>query len=309
VLVLGGSGFIGWDIVLELRRAGLAVTILDVSDVDDVSRADAGVDCVIGAVEDHPTLEAALDGVDWVIHAVGCPPPAASTIPDSPTAQGLVGIDVLLEALRTRPEVALTFVSSGGAVYGDVSERPVIEAQPCRPISPYGVSKLQAEQAIAECAETCGLRARIVRVSNAYGPRQDSSSGQGVIAAFLRAALTGEPVPVFGRGRAVRDFVHVADVARAVVTLRPDGDGPLLVNVGAGIGVSIVAVLDLVQVVTGVRLRIDDLPWRSFDVPHIVLDVSRLKALMSWEPRRLETGVAQTWSRMSRNGLPGQLSA
>jgi UDP-glucose 4-epimerase len=298
VLVLGGSGFIGLDTSLRLRRAGFKVRVLDLAQHDTTPLAVAGIELFAGAVEDRRLLDEALEGTNWVIHAVGSPPPAASASSHDPTADGLVGVGVLLEALQAHPGAALTFVSSGGAVYGDVPDGPIAEGHTCRPISPYGVSKLRAEQAIGAAAERYGLAARILRISNVYGPRQDASNGQGVIAAFLRAAQSGDRVPVFGGGRAIRDFVHVEDVARAVVAIRPSQAGPRVVNVGGGVGYSVAAVRKLVQELTGAQLNTHDLPWRSFDVPHIVLDVARLKGLMQWEPRELRTGIAQTWSGM-----------
>ena len=299
VLVLGGLGFIGSVASLALRDAGHDVRILDVCAADSDEPDFSGIEHLVGAVEDRVVLEEALEGVTWVIHTVGCPPPVASTEPQDPTADGLAGIAVLLDALREHPGTVLSFVSSGGAVYGDVTtDRPVSEQHLCRPISPYGISKLQAEQSIVSATEHDGLDACILRVSNAYGARQSASNGQGVIAAFLDAARTGAHVPVFGRGRAVRDFVHVDDVVRALLALRPEPGGPRVVNVGVGVGHSVAAVREAVERVAGGRLNIEDLPWRSFDVQHIVLDVSLLHTLMSWEPRDLATGIAQTWSEL-----------
>jgi UDP-glucose 4-epimerase len=301
VLVLGGSGFIGSVASWALRDAGNDVRVLDVRGADRDGRDNAGIEHLVGAIEDRAVLEEALDGVTWVVHTVGCPPPVASTKPHDPTADGLAGIAVLLDALRERPGTVLTFLSSGGAVYGDVTARPVTEQHACRPISPYGISKLQAERAIVSATEHEGLRACILRVSNAYGARQNASDGQGVIAAFLDAARTGARVPIFGGGRAVRDFVHVDDVVRAMLALRPTRGGPRVVNVGAGVGHSVAAVREAVELVVGGRLNVEDLPWRSFDVQHIVLDVSLLHTLMSWEPRDLATGIAETWSELPGN--------
>lgn len=298
ILVLGGMGFIGSVASLALRDAGADVRVLDVRGPHD-GAAGTGIEHVIGPVEDRAVLKQALEDVTWVIHTVGCPPPVGSTKPHDPAADGLVGLALLLDALRERRGVGLTFVSSGGAVYGDVTAHLVGEEHPCQPISPYGVSKLQSEREILSAAAADGLSARILRVSNAYGARQDSSDGQGVLAAFLDAALTGVPVPVFGQGRAVRDFVHVDDVVRAIAALRPEAGGPQVVNVGAGVGHSVASIRQMVERVSGARLNIEDRPWRPFDVARIVLDVSLLRGLMPWEPCDLEIGIARTWRELS----------
>jgi UDP-glucose 4-epimerase len=109
-----------------------------------------------------------------------------------------------------------------------------------------------AESSIAAYSARYDVPARVLRVSNAYGPRQNAANGQGVVAAFLHAAAYGDPVALFDGGRALRDFVHVADVARAVVTLRPSLGEPQIVNVGGGTGYAVWQVLEIVERLTGV---------------------------------------------------------
>ncbi len=266
---------------------------------------------MLGPAEDPTVLHEALEGVDWVVHAVGCPPPAALTDDFDSTTVSVLGLDTLLEALRRRPGVGLTFVSSGGAVYGDVSHLPVDEETRCRPISAYGLSKLMAEDSIAAYSARYQIPARVLRVSNAYGPRQDAANGQGVIGALLCAASTDRPVPVFDAGRAVRDFVHVGDVAKAVVALRPSQSEPQVVNVGGGAGHSVVQILEMVERLTGARLRIEWRPRRPSDVHSIVLNVSRLNSMMAWQPCDLETGIARIWHELTTSATyaPDMLSA
>jgi UDP-glucose 4-epimerase len=109
----------------------------------------------------------------------------------------------------------------------------------------------------------------------------------------------------------VRDFVHVADVAKAVVALRPRRSEPQVVNVGSGLGHSVAQVLSMVEAVTGSELHVQWLPRRPSDVHAIVLDISRLRRLMTWQPRTLEEGIAQTWHELTgvMASAPDQLSA
>lgn len=299
VLVLGGTGFIGSEVSLAFRSTGWAVRAVARRPLLSPSAAAAGVELVLGPAEDPTVLQRALEGVDWVVHAVGCTPPGALTDDFDSTALSVLGLDTLLEELRDRPGVGLTFVSSGGAVYGDVAHLPADEETRCRPISAYGLSKLMAEDSIAAYSARYEIPARILRVSNAYGPRQDGANGQGVIGTVLRAASSGRPIPVFDAGRAVRDFVHIGDVARAVMALRPSQGGPQVVNVGGGVGHSVVQILEMVERLTGARLRVEWLPRRPSDVRAIVLNVSRLHSMMAWQPRDLETGIAQIWHELS----------
>jgi UDP-glucose 4-epimerase len=311
VLVLGGTGFIGLPVVQACVETGMSVRALARRPVTgQESSGLSGADLVLGSIEDPSVLSQALVAVDWVIHAVGCPPPVASIRHRDATARSVRGLDAVLNALRAHPGVGLTFLSSGGAIYGDAARLPVPEDTPCRPISAYGAAKLMAEDHIADHAARHGLPVRILRIANAYGPRQRVASGQGVVAAFLHSVASGEPVQVVDGGRAVRDYVHVDDVARAVVSLPPVLSDCGTVNVGSGRGHSVAQILDIVERTTGTRLTIDWLPKRPGDVQEIVLDVSRLRGLAPWRPRDLETGIAQTWqehlthSRWSPETLP-----
>ena len=309
VLVLGGTGFIGSEVARSFVDAGFIVRA--------VARSAGGhlpidsVEFMPGAVEDPLLLDRALEDVGWVVHAVGCPPPAAETDHFDSTPGTVLGLDVLLEALRQRPGVGLTFVSSGGAVYGDVRRLPADEDMRCRPISSYGLGKLMAEDSVGAYSARYGIPARILRIGNAYGAGQDAASGQGVIGAMLHAAANGGSVPVFDGGRSVRDFVHVADAAHAVVTLRPSRSEPQVVNIGSGVGHSVSQIVSMVEAVTGSELHIRWLPRRPSDVHSIVLDISRLKNLMTWNPRTLEDGIAQTWHELMGTSAspPEQLSA
>jgi UDP-glucose 4-epimerase len=174
----------------------------------------------------------------------------------------------------------------------------VSESSLCHPITSYGVVKLAAEKYIGMYATLYGVPARIVRVSNAYGPLQPSGRSQGIIGAFLAAARDGSSVKVFGDGTIVRDYIHVDDVARAMVELAQRSDGPSVVNVGSGVGHSILEVLAIVGQVTGIRMTVDHLPDRGFDVRQIVLDTSVLSNLISWAPVRLPEGIQQTWQNL-----------
>jgi UDP-glucose 4-epimerase len=259
-----------------------------------------GAEVVLGPAENPDLLERALADVDHVVHALGCPYPAESAVdPAKDLMYTIPTLVELLEQLRSRPEIQLTFISSGGTVYGNTGLDMVPEQAPTEPITPYGITKLTAERFIDMYARLYGVRATVLRVSNAYGPRQRAERGQGVIAAFLKAALLGEAVHIFGDGSLIRDYVHVDDVAHAVVALSALNERPPIINVGTGIGHSVRDVLSAVEDATGVSLETIWLPGRNFDVEHVVLNVSRLRRLIPWTPRSLEQGIAEIGSEWS----------
>lgn len=299
VLVLGGSGFIGAEVVTAALNSGIDVSILARHRPSSVAVPWSGhVDWHVGDATVRDDVTRALDGVDWVVDAVACPPPAADSaisgglaLPDGPA------LTLLLEVLQGAPDIGLTYLSSGGAIYGDFGPRPVTEVGPCTPISRYGKFKLRAEHAIRTHAIRFGTPARIVRVANAYGPAQSSSDGQGLVAACMDAAAGDRRITVFGDGSSMRDYVAVADVASAVMALPPGGSGARTVNVGSGTGHDVRQVIELVADVAGEHLDVTWAPSRPQDVHSIVLDTHRLRGLMPWDPTPLADGLAATWEQ------------
>lgn len=302
LLVLGGSGFIGAEVVTTALDAGLDVSVLTRHRPSSVAVPWSGhVDWHVGDATVRADLTRALEGVDWVVDAMACPPPAADSaisggraVPDGPA------LTLLLDVLRDTPGVGLTYLSSGGAVYGDLGPRSVAEVDSCTPISRYGKFKLQAEHTIRTNAIRFGTPTRILRVANAYGPSQSSSDGQGLVAACMDAAAGDRRITVFGDGSSTRDYVAVADVASAVMGLPPGGPGARTVNVGSGTGHDVRQVIDLVTEVTGEEVDVTWAPARPQDVHSIVLDTRRLRRLMHWDPMPLAEGLSVAWDRRQR---------
>jgi len=308
VAVLGGTGLIGSSITRAFLDSGHEVVALARHDVDG-HRAPLldGAKLVFGDAKDESALEQVLDGVDHVVDALGAPHPAESA--KDPLAQFDAELPVLLDLLElvaARPGVGFTYLSSGGAIYGDVDELPVNEEAECHPVSPYGVTKLAAERYVLMAAKRRGVPVRVLRVSNAVGATQSPRTGQGLIAALLHGAQTGSAVRLFGDGSSVRDYIDVADVAAASVALSVLGLPALVVNVGSGIGHRLDAVVQLVEDVTGEAIKIEPAPSRPTDVRAITLDVSRLSGLMEWLPRPLRHSVEDAWAQWCAWGDDGR---
>lgn len=209
----------------------------------------------------------------------------------------------LVELLRLRPEVGLTFLSSGGAVYGNVDTPPAAESTPADPISSYGILKLTVEMYLTAYARLYGVPVRILRVSNAFGPGQLWAKGQGIVPRLLHCAVTGERFSVYGDGCDIRDYVYIDDVAGAVLAMVSSDLPFALFNVGSGAGHSVLDVVRVVEGVSGHRIGIEHLPHRPFDVRNIVLDIRRIQAHMDYHPVAFRDGVQRTWqSRFNTAG-------
>jgi len=294
-LVTGGNGFIGSGLVDRLRAAGHRVRVLDQS----APRADVdwdGVDYVKGNLVDVAQLPALLEGIDLVFHLASSTVPSTSNLdPAADVQSNLIGALNLCRAMIEERKRRLVFFSSGGTVYGNPRQLPVPETHALHPILSYGVVKVAIENYLQMYQQLGCLDPLILRPSNPYGPRQSSAGLQGVIAAFLGKAHTGEEVRIWGDGEIVRDYLHIDDLLNFAVSA---GAGRLTgaVNVGCGTGHTLNQILDAVREVTGARLPVEYAPARKYDVAEIVLDITRATTEFGWRPRvDLATGIRTTW--------------
>jgi UDP-glucose 4-epimerase len=261
---------------------------------DSIVSALGSGDLHLGDAADPVALEEALEGVGHVIYCAGGLLPADSEQnPERDAELTLRPLRAVLEALRTRPGVELTYISSGGTVYGEPESVPVPESAPTRPFGSYGKLHLLCEREIGRSAEA-GLSARILRCATVYGPHQRPDRGQGAIVTFLHRIALGEPIILYGGGETTRDYVYAGDVARVACDLLGRGDGELVLNVGAGAGTSLLELLRLTEKQVGLEAVVERHGERGFDVHRIVLDISRLHALTGFEPTPLESGIART---------------
>ena len=309
VVVLGGGGFVGSAITRRLVSDGYEVIVAERKLPPDLDRV-AGARVLMRDAGDPAIYGELLDGVSAVVYAVGCLYPHESNAsPLSDIQNALPPLIHLLEALRRRPGVPLVFLSSGGTVYGDPRTLPVTEDHPTDPTSSYGILKLAAEKYIGMYRELYGLRTRILRVANAYGPFQPIARGQGVVGVFIDRVVRGMPVTIFGTGQTTRDYIHVDDVAHAVSSSLSAGP-PHIMNVGTGVGTSVSQIVQLLEQLSGRPVAVEYLPDRGFDVESIVLDVGAYRALTGREPIEFAYGLATAYDfAVKRAGTLGLESA
>jgi UDP-glucose 4-epimerase len=300
ILVLG-AGFIGARTARQLVRAGHEVLVVTrTSPRPEYEPLLDGATVVLGDVGSMSNIAGLLAEVDHVIYAVGSSSPTESDLdPATDITMVVPPVVRLLELLRLKPAVGLTFLSSGGAIYGNTPDELAHELTPPEPISSYGILKLTTEKYLSMYADLHGIPTRILRIANAYGPGQPWAKGQGLIARLMRCALTGEHLPVFGNGHNVRDYVYIDDIANVIVDLIAQSDTNRILNVGSGIGHTILDLVELVEAHTGRSITLDYRPARSFDVRSIVLDISRLNASVCFKPTDIDTGLRQTWRSAS----------
>jgi UDP-glucose 4-epimerase len=295
-ILLVGCGFIGSNIVEALAGLSRPPRVLTRSQPPaSVARLVEEGGLLIGDAQDRGLLERGLEGVEHLIFSAGGLLPAASEEdPDRDAELTLGPVRTVLDALGSDPKVSLTYLSSGGTVYGEPESVPVAEDAPTAPVGAYGRLHLACEEAVLAHSREHGTRIRILRCSSVYGPHQHPDRGQGALVTFLNRIETGRPVEIFGSGGSVRDYVYAGDVARAVAQLLEVRGGPALVNVGSGEGTSLIDLLRLAERQAGRRAEVVQHPPREFEVGRIVLDIARLQSLVAFQPTPLQRGVELT---------------
>jgi UDP-glucose 4-epimerase len=302
ILVIG-CGFIGSHVVSELAAAGRPPVVLTRSrPADEVAAALAAGELHLGDAADPAALAGALgEDVGEVVYAAGgLLPAAAEEDPERDEQLTLAPLRAVLAALRGRPGRRLTYISSGGTVYGEPERIPVGEEAPTRPIGAYGRLHVRCEEEIRRAQGDWGLGARILRCATVYGEHQLPDRGQGAVTTFLHRIEQGLPIDLYGGGATIRDYVYAPDVGRAVVALleRPEGEDVL--NVGSGEGTSLLELLRLVEAEVGRSAEVAEHDERGFDVHRIVLDVGRLRGLVDFRPTPLPEGIARTHAWLRR---------
>ncbi|MGA7988074.1 MAG: NAD-dependent epimerase/dehydratase family protein [Candidatus Dormiibacterota bacterium] len=295
VLIIGW-GFIGSAIGRHLLARGATVGALTRSRTAHSDAAlVAGANIVVGDPSQVELLDRALQDVTDVVFSVGgMSPPATAAHPGTAVVKALVPLVSVLEAVRQRPHVTLTYLSSGGTVYGNPARLPVRETDPTEPISPYGALHLACEDYAQMYSRRCGMRLQILRCANVYGPSQANSGDQGAVAIFLDRVSRGLPLQIFGDGSALRDYVFVDDVADVAARLIGGGVEAGVVNVGSGSGLTVLEIANAIGDVAGCRPVIEFVPDRGIDVRAVVLDISRLQSFIPYTPTVFAQGLRMT---------------
>jgi UDP-glucose 4-epimerase len=292
-IVTGGAGFIGSHLVDALVARGDEVMVFDDLSTGRRERVNEGARFVQGDVRDAVALEDAIgSGAEVCFHLAAQADVRVSVErPDFDLeVNGLGTVRVLEAAGRQGAQVVLA--STGGAIYGECEE-PAGEDSPRRPLSPYGASKLAAEQYLAVYNRLHGGDHVSLRYGNVYGPRQDPHGEAGVVAIFLGRLAREEGLRVYGDGRQTRDYVYVKDVVAA--TLAAQGRTGVF-NVGTGTETSVLELADACGRVAGIGVNLAFEPARAGELARSVLDPALAERELGFRARTsLEEGLATTW--------------
>lgn len=309
ILVTGGAGFIGSHTVDELLARGHEPAVFD--DLSSGSRDNLPADVPFfqGDIRDEAAVRNVFETVrpDRVCHLAAQMSVSRSVREPAFDADvNIVGLLQVIEQCQQHNVEKIVFASSGGALYGDVSE-PVPETHPCEPGAPYGISKLVGEKYLDYFSQSTKLSATVMRYTNVYGPRQNPHGEAGVVAIFSTLFLNAKPAIINGDGKYLRDYVYVTDVAKANASaLEADFDKPFVpLNVGTGIKTDVneleAAVRSACQQAREQRGLPDPIPpsphgeARAGDLRSSVVSHKKLTETLNWSPAvNFSEGVQQT---------------
>jgi CDP-paratose 2-epimerase len=322
ILITGGAGFIGTNIARRYLAENQPVHIFDnlgrlgvEQNVAELRQSYPGrVQFTKGDVRDRSAVEKAVSGAGTVYHLAA--QVAVTTSLEDPLADlasNLMGTLHVLEAIRNAAAKPPLLFTSTNKVYGrlasvDLAEQAtrhepvasslarlgVDEGQPLEFLSPYGCSKGSADQYVLDYARSFGIQAAVFRMSCIYGPYQLGSEDQGWVAHFLRQALKGEPITIYGDGKQVRDLLFVedlVDVMRLVQDNMQIAAGEAF-NIGGGAenSSSLIELVREIEFLTGNSVTVDHGPERLADQRWFVADTSKIRNLLCWSPR---TGIRE----------------
>lgn len=309
VLVTGAAGFIGSHLAALLQQRDHAVVVFDNLSTGRRENLPAGLPFFEVDLRDRSTLARLFDEVrpDVVCHQAAQMSVSHSVREPSHDAEvNILGLlNVLENCVRTEVQ-RLVFASSGGVLYGDVSQ-PVGEDHPPCPVSPYGISKWVGERYLEFFAREYGLQSIALRYSNVYGPRQNPHGEAGVVAIFCQRMLRGEATTIHGDGRDVRDYVDVTDVAVANQRAleRPLSERFTAFNIGTGRGIDVNVLANQTRRLCQAELQRRGSqtvvpeplhgPPRAGDLRSNLISARKAAEVLDWQPQvSFEDGLPRT---------------
>jgi UDP-glucose 4-epimerase len=307
VLITGGLGFIGSNLAVRLLAEGARVTLCDAmiegygGNPANIREIRPEVEVDGSDVRDAEAMERLVAGKDVVFHLAAQVSHIMSLSNPYPDIDiNIKGTAVVLEACRKVNPEAIIVRSGTRGQYGPAVKLPVSEETPSDPRGIYEISQLSDEMICRTYTRIHGIRTVPLRLTNIYGPRSQMRHSQfGVVNWFLRLALEGRPIPIFGSGKILRDFLYVEDCVEALMRAaeEPKAVGEIL-NVGHDHPSTFLEVAEILrEIVPGTRIEFTEFtPERRAQEPgDFVSDIAKIRRLVNWEPKvGLREGLART---------------
>lgn len=306
VLVTGGAGFIGSNLVRLLVEQGVIVRVLDNLSTGYIKNIEnLPVEFIQGDMCDANLVQDAVDGMDTIFHLAAHIGNVKSLEHPQKDAQiNVLGAVNLLEAAR-KAGVQRIVYSSSAAIFGELLTMPIAEDHPQNPDSPYGVSKLAAEKYMLTFAKLYSMTVICLRYFNVYGVHQRYDAYGNVIPIFADRLLQGKPLIIYGTGEQTRDFVNVKDVAKANFLAATRAQHTGVYNLGSGFDITINALASYCQKTSGIKaVEVVNAPPRRGEVLNCRADISKAGSELGFAPDSdILSGLQEyfDWFKKDRN--------
>jgi UDP-glucose 4-epimerase len=298
-IVTGGAGFIGSHLVDSLIADGFSVVVVDDLSTGNADRLPTEATLEVVDISREQVLDRVFDLVKpHAVFHLAAQAMVTVSVKD-PQRDCEVNVRGTLNVVQAagRHGAPVVFTSTGGALYGECDE-PATERVPPEPISPYGASKWAGEAYVRTWARASGIPHTVCRLANVYGPRQTAHGEAGVVSIFSRLLWEGTAPTLYGHGEAVRDYVHVVDVVRA---LRSASGVPGIFNVATSVPSSVGEVFALLQKAAGTDLRPTLAPLRAGELERSLISYAHIERLLGWRPEvAFADGVRETYHELVR---------
>jgi nucleoside-diphosphate-sugar epimerase len=304
ILITGGAGFIGSNIVERLLELGHQSVVLDNLSSGYRQNLVPGVPFVEADVRDGEAVARAAVGCEVILHlAASVGNKRSIDHPQVDAAINVLGTLNVLEAARTNGIGRVVFSSSAG-IFGELKTLPIAEDHPQDPDSPYGASKLAAEKMCLVYNKLYGMHNVCLRYFNVFGPHQRYDAYGNVIPIFALRVLKREALTIYGDGEQTRDFVNVRDVANANIQAALTSGVKGVFNIGSSTRITINELARLTQEVASIKVGVVYAPPRPGDVRHSLADIRAAQAAFGFTPQvAFDQGLAEYWRWISQDEL------
>lgn len=288
ILVTGGSGFIGSNLVDELIRCSYDVCVIDKE--EPIYRNSLARYYIMDLVSDKIDEVFRRESISKIVHLAA--QTSVNISVENPKKDGIDNILGTINLLDSCKKFGINKIiaASSAAVYGEPEYIPIDENHCLSPISPYALSKHTMESYI----KLSGLDYIIFRFSNVYGPRQTNSAESGVISIFTNNMIKGNIVNIYGDGKQTRDFIYVKDVVNCIIKSLNFSFKNEIINLSSNTKTSINNLVEILQELTGNYLPPNYLPARKYDIRESVLDNTKMKSLGFHLDSNLKAGLKST---------------
>lgn len=308
VLITGGLGFLGSNLAQKMVESGAKVTVIDNltplygGNMFNVSEIFDKITIVINDIRNIEIIKPLIEKADLIFHLAAQVSYIDSlNIPHEDLDLNAKATLNILECCRKYNPKAKILFSSSRMIYGKVEQPIVTEGSPTNPLSLYGIHKLTSEKYLLMYHKDFGIPSTVLRVTNPYGPHQQiKHSKYSLVGWFIRQAMEGQVIKIFGDGVQLRDYIFVDDIVNAMMKCaEAPGAAGEVINLGSG---NSSRFCDMVSMVinTVKNGRMEFIPWpanyEKIETGDVSVDISKLKSITSWQPAySLEEGIKKTF--------------